>query len=446
MINLKCLKTDLANCVISFDRRIFVTDLIDEYDLSFPEVNDILVDYLEKDENKNHVKYNKRYVVAGEEVLPKQSNNDDDDHTEEVIKKIYTIVPEDKLQQRLKSLRDGHSFLYSVEISGGAKQPAYVFKPIKMAKDVELRHPRPNTIPEIKPIEEQPSSSSKVATQTTDNSLTKTVKKAEIDEAPKMAKNVVNKKENSKSTSLFSSKEPSKRGGIDKMFKAMSPTKKVDLKNKPEAGKGKQQKLNYSSEEADKGSKDNSPKAGKITTKEKPSSVKKSKGESLNLPSSSSTAKGKDEDKLLNQSVSVFGSEEECNTSSDDEEKMEAIRREIRMADANFESADTEESGAVKRSRRILDSDSEGEGDTHKVEEPPKKQEKLTEQEPTTFMDDDGFLVTVKPKRSMTFNSYKSTEPVKVEKAVEEIKKEPPPPILTTKKKQAGIMNYFSKK
>ncbi|CAD6999213.1 unnamed protein product [Ceratitis capitata] len=112
------LKEALNDCLINFDRRVLLTDLINEYHMTIEEVSQTLTTHLEKQE-KEGTKYEKRYVVHG--IV-----------ADEAGKEVFTIVKgETKLNEWLNKLKDAESSLYSVEITGGAKAPAENLKPVE---------------------------------------------------------------------------------------------------------------------------------------------------------------------------------------------------------------------------------------------------------------------------------------------------------------------------
>jgi len=57
------LKKALDDCMIDFDRCVLVTDLLEEYKLSYKEVNDVLEAYIKEQEPAT--KFEKRYLVHG---------------------------------------------------------------------------------------------------------------------------------------------------------------------------------------------------------------------------------------------------------------------------------------------------------------------------------------------------------------------------------------------
>lgn len=430
------LKKDLENCLITFDRRVLLTELLDDYDLSYEEVNKVVTDHLKQQENKSELKYEKRYVVHGVQ---------EGEHKKEV----YKIVAETKLKEWLKKLKNAESSLYSVEVVGGAKAAADVFKPMKVNENVKLKdRTRGNatssngsSIAVDSPVEKKPT---KVENK---KPIPESSNRKTVGKSPAKAKTPVQNaspKTESPPTDKKSSikKEVSKKGSINNFF-AAAAQKKSDSENK----------MNKS--------------IVKPPTPKKMQDFFK-KEEKPKTPAKESLKKVNN-----NTSIQLFDSEDEQKqetdeNSSDEEENIEALKRDIISSDVEMgsdtEDGDNKPSTSYKR-RRILDSDDE------ENEDPPIKQEKLDikneikdvddeekVEEPETYLDEEGFVITKKPKlkpaTSKTTTTIKTTPPVTMKTSPKESKNTTPAVGKDNKKsgnptaktKQAGIMSFFSKK
>ena len=424
------LKEDLENCLITFDCRVLLTQLLDDYDLPYEEVNQVVTNHLEEQENKGELKYEKRYVVHGIQ--------EGGEHKKEV----YKIVEETKLKEWLKKLKNAESSLYSVEVVGGAKAAADIFKPMKVNENVKIKErtggvrataTNGDSSASVKTIEKKPI---KVETKNPfqETSTSKTTAKSPA--KPKTPTKSLSPKTTSPPGDK---KSTTKKGGINNFF-APAAQKKVDTETKS-----------------------NKP-VVKPPTPKKMQDYFKKQTEKPKIPPKESSKN--------NTSIQLFDSEDEEEkqdpeeVSSDEEEKIEALKRDIISSDVEMDE-DTEEidnkpSTSSKR-RRILDSDDED------SEDPPVKQEKLDikeeikedeekAEEPETYLDDEGFVITKKPKQKVSTNkpapAIKTTPPVTMKKSPKESKKTSPTGSKDSKKsgnptaktKQAGIMSFFSKK
>ena len=426
------LKEDLENCLITFDRRVLLTELLDDYDLPYEEVNQVVTSHLKEQENKGELKYEKRYVVHGVQ---------EGEHKKEV----YKVVAETKLNEWLKKLKNAESSLYSVEVVGGAKAAADIFKPMKVNENVKIKDrtgvrattsnggsaAAANTI-EKKPI--------KMETKTTpfqEASTNKTTAKS-----PAKAKTPTKSQSPKTISPPTDKKSTTKKGGINNFF-APATQKKVDSETKSNKS------------------------VVKPPTPKKMQDYFKKQTEKPKTPSKESIKS--------NTSIQLFDSDDEEEkqdpeeVSSDEEEKIEALKRNIISSDVEMdedaEETDNKPSTSSKR-RRILDSDDE------ESEDPPIKQEKLDikeemkqdenkdekAEEPETYLDEEGFVITKKPKQKASTHKAapvtKTTPPVTMKTSPKESKKTTPTGIKDNKKsgnstaktKQAGIMSFFSKK
>ncbi|XP_017003976.2 DNA polymerase delta subunit 3 [Drosophila takahashii] len=420
------LKKALADCMIDFDRCVLVTDLLEEYKLSYKEVNDTLEAYIKSQEPET--KFEKRFLVHGR----RKSVSGED---------LYSVVLESKLKDWLAKVQDAESQLYSVKIAGGTKSPAASFKPmrhleVKLAK-VEQRAgaiksvPITNGAPVTNGVKTEAfkAAGSKAEASKVDppkSSVKKETVKTDVDKKPSPE----SKKTSPKEQASKNKTAPAKKGSINSFFTAAA-SKPKDVKatpSKPAAGAMdnflKKQPAGEKKSPTQKEEKAAPPPIKKeaATKKSPPKSTKKSPA---------------------NTSVQLF--DEESAESSDEEEKLDKLRRKVIGSDNE---SDQEKPSTSKR-RRISDSEDE--------EQPPKKaaepevvavdEEMETEPANETYLDEDGFVITQrKPVKAQPVKkkvSPKSSAPAS--------KKKSPPSAGKAgkdgpKTKQAGIMSFFSKK
>ncbi|TMW51806.1 hypothetical protein DOY81_003105 [Sarcophaga bullata] len=419
------LKEDLENCLITFDRRVLLTELLDDYDLPYEEVNQVVTNHLKQQENKGELKYEKRYVVYGVQ---------EGEHKKE----IYKIVAETKLKEWLKKLKNSESSLYSVEVVGGAKAAADIFKPMKVNENVKIKDRtgvRATTI----------NGSSSAAVNTIENKPIKVETKNPFQAT---------------STNKTTAKSPSK---------AKTPTKSVSQKTvSPPADKKSATKkggINNFFSPATQKKVDTETKSSKSVVK--PSTPKKMQDYFKKQTEKPKTSPKESSKK--NTSIQLFDSEEEEEkqdpeeVSSDEEEKIEALKRDIISSDVEMDE-DTEETdnnpSTSSKRRRILDSDDE------ESEDPPIKQEKLEikeeikedegidekVEEPETYLDEEGFVITKKPKQKAATHkatpAIRKTPPVTMKTSPKESKKTTPTgskDIYLLRKPHNRVLNYISK-
>ncbi|KAI8043400.1 DNA polymerase delta subunit 3 [Drosophila gunungcola] len=430
------LKKALDDCLIDFDRCVLVTDLLEEYKLPYKEVNAVLEAYIKKQEPK--VKFEKRFLVHGKRRTQGSGDSGED---------LYSVVKESKLKDWLSKVQDAETQLYSVEIAGGSKSPAAIFKPmqhleVKLAK-VEQRPgagktaPIANGLPPTNGVKSE-SSKSSVKVEPSKSSLKTEPAKSEPE------KPAVSKEKPSPETKKTSPKEQdskgkpaaAKKGSINSFFTAAA-SKPKDVKATPSKPAAAPSTMDNFFKKQPPGAKKSPPEKENKIKKESPAAAKK---ESSKKKSPSSSKKPT----VANTSVQLF--DEESAESSDEEEKLDKLRRHVVGSDNE---SDLEKPTTSKR-RRISDSEDE--------EQPPKKaaeQEVVTvddemDTEPAneTYLDDDGFVITQR-------KPVKNTQPVKKKvspKAAAPVNKKKSPPSAGkagkdgSKTKQAGIMSFFSKK
>ncbi|XP_037821756.1 uncharacterized protein DDB_G0286299 [Lucilia sericata] len=428
------LKEDLTNCLINFDRRVLITELLDDYQLAYEEVNDLVEKYVEQQEKKDKIKFDKRFLVHG--VVEGEQK-----------KEIYKIVEETKLKEWLNKLKNAESSLYSVEVAGGAKSAAPVFKPMSVQEGAKLKDRQGSkasitngaveTSKTTKPIEKK-----EVKQEATSSKALKASPKSSAKATTKVeAKKTSPKTETSPTDKKAADKKSTNKKGINNFF---APTATAANKKTEDV-------------------KDSKASSGVV----KPPTPKKMEDffkKQTEKPKTSTESIKKTP--AVNTSVQLFDDEDEEEPeeiSSDEEEKLEALKRDIISSDVEMEAEDendTKPTTSSKR-RRILDSDDE-------EEDPPVKQEKLDIKKETkeeeaeepvaeTYLDEDGFVITKKPKQKASGAANKSpatkkTPPVTLKSSPKDSKK----PSTTketkaatnsaAKTKQAGIMNFFSKK
>ncbi|XP_017474690.1 PREDICTED: ABC transporter F family member 4 [Rhagoletis zephyria] len=464
----------LNDCVINFDSRVLLTDLINEYHLPLEEVSRTLEEYL-KQQEKDGVKYEKRFVIHGTEA---------DDSSKEVFKIVKGEV---NLEQWLNKLKGAESALYSVEVEGGAKAPAEDLKPVTwFAVKLEDLQPRKKenkqhngTLeksndtnaavkveikPEIKPAKGLTGVFTKTKSNDNSDGTSAKVKKEAGSGNSKAA--AIDKKVSTQSTKT---KTTTEEDAAKKTPQKSADQKKVypkDKKAAAAAANGQKGIGNFfapkskdaadtSNNPASDASRQKSPKkvndffkkqvekpAG---TKEKLKQKEKKANSSMQLFSEDEEEKEKIEEKLGNKKKVVEVQVE----SSDEEEELNKLRRKV-------EDADKKEAATSSRKRlRIEDSDDEEEDEEE--EEPKQKQGKLEESavaeigdsppKSETYLDEDGFVITVKSKKSHSKSNGPATTLQKTPtKADPKGSKPKQTPTAAAKTKQGNIMNFFKKK
>ncbi|KAL9876415.1 uncharacterized protein DDB_G0286299 [Glossina fuscipes] len=414
------LERDLKNSTINFDRRLLITELLELYELELEDVQEILLLYLKEQEQINGSKYDKRFAVWAEEHLKEDS-----------IREVCKIVEESKLAEcKLQKLK---SMLYSVEIFVGAKSAGANFKPMAIAKDAKLKQVLKHQANGSLTLEENSTKKESARNKVYQN--VQTVCKTDdrlYDSDEKLATSCkVGKtsptefQTSSKDKRTSNKNSPTKliknQKGINTYFTAGLPKKKSDeSKNIKKLEVAPKKKQDF------------------FKKQEKPCSFTNTTGE-----------------EPVNASIQLFGEEDAAEgkdyaeqiESSDEEEKLEALKRDIISSDVELEDKEAHVSNSCKR-RRIIDSDDEED------ESPQEKQGKLddikkeADVKPQTFLDDDGFVITVKSKsvnqslvKSKTMSSPETKKP-----KIQNGKKSPIPVNAEVKSKQSGIKNYFSTK
>lgn len=415
------LKEDLSNCLINFDRRVLITELLDDYKLTYEQVNQVVQEYLMEQENKENLKYEKRFLVHGMQEGEQK-------------KEIYKIVEEANLNEWLLKLKNVESSLYSVEVTGGAKVAAPVFKPMRIDENVKIKARKSNK--------------SAAANGTAETAKSVTEKK-DIKQENNTKKDPSKNPFTAKSESIVKKTSPKSES---------SPTDKKAADKKTVAKKGINNFFAPTSNVSKKAEDTKDSKAGAIKhpTPKKMQDFFKKQAEN---PKTSTANLNK---AAANSSVQLFDNDEEVEPeeiSSDEEEKLEALKRDIISSDVEMEAEDEGKPAASGKRRRILDSDDE-------EEDPPVKQEKLDVKEETreteeeavaeTYLDQEGFVITKKPKQKATNKSptTKKTPPVTIKTSPKETKKSSSSSTNNTKvatnpaakTKQPQIMNFFSKK
>ncbi|KAH8281977.1 hypothetical protein KR054_004541 [Drosophila jambulina] len=414
------LKKALDDCLIDFDRRVLVTDLLEEYKLSYKEVHELLEAYLGSQEPAT--KFDKRFLVHG-----KRKNGEGGAGS--AGEELYSVVHESKLPDWLAKLQDAESQLYSVEIAGGSKSPAMIFKPmlhleVKLA-NVEQRagKPAPGIAPATNGVHKTngtaPETSKKPAVKS-EPAKTSPIK-TEKDKSPTEVKNTSKTKPGSSGAA--------KKGSINSFFTAAAAgSKQSDVKATP--NKATASTMDNFFKKQQPGAKKSPPKESRKTKKEEETSSKKQSP--------------------ANTSVQLF--ENESGDSSDEEEKLDKLRRKVIGSDNE---SDQEKPSTNTKRRRIVDSEDEDDVQPPKktAEEPAAAvidvEEMDTEPANETYLDEDGFVITQrKPAKAAPAPAKKKVSP----KATAPTSKKKSPPSTGkgagegTKTKQAGIMSFFAKK
>ncbi|XP_055915734.1 DNA polymerase delta subunit 3 [Eupeodes corollae] len=444
----KTLTTDLDNCLINFTSKVLVTNLLDEYGGLLEEVAKTVQEFLVAEEKKGK-EFEKIFLLSG-----RQPESEDE---------VITLVPDEKLQQRKEQLRDATCMLYSAEIVGGSKSPPTPFVPLRqmaikldslVVKDSPMTR---GLLPVSNGTSSNANNATKEPTKKTGGALGAMFKKQEATTAAN-AKPVP---ETSTPKKLEAEKKADKSGSLGAMFKKQeaaatkkSPKAEPEKKANPLGAMFKKQEATAATKKSPTEKKDKSEsKSSKkgltnfVTNKEEDKKVKP-------VPKKVEQIKVKEEP---NVSVNLF---EESEASSDDEEALDALKREVLTDDEDDKPATS------SKRRRIIDSDDEDTGPEVKVERKEVTDEAMEvelvdeeDEEPKkseTFLDEDGFIVTKKPKKQSIPRKPNPT-PVKL-KTPTKVKKESPKSASSSKKKdtqsktpapktkQGNIMNFFTKK
>lgn len=429
------LQQALDDCLIDFDRRVLVTDLLEEYKLTYKEAHDALEAHIKEQERASANKYEKRFLVHG---LQKAGDGD----VNETLELFKIVQGEDKLKEWLAKLQNSQSQLYSVEIAGGSKSAAPIFEPMQQVqvKLAKLEH-------RAGAATAKPTSNGTTLQQAAPKpTSTKVEPRAETaEEPPKKTSPSEQGKGKGKGKAVAT-----KKGGINSFFSAAPATA---------AAKTQQQQQPKEAKPAASSSMQNFFKKQPAAQKSPPTeSVKKELSAASNI------------------SVQLFDVESE--SSSDEEEKLDKLRRTVvGDGDESDEVGDSVKKPNSKR-RRISDSEDEEQPQKKSAETPQhikqKDAEKKKEEEEDddeamdvaeaetstneTFLDDDGFVITVRPKKPMQQKqpAKKKTSPkaaAATATSASSTKKKSPTAAAskssvkeTPKTKQGNIMSFFSKK
>ncbi|XP_039950529.1 DNA polymerase delta subunit 3 [Bactrocera tryoni] len=459
------LEEALNDCVINFDKRVLLTDLINEYHMPMDEISSTITKYL-KQQEKEGIKYEKRFVIHG---LEKEDAN----------KEIFTIVKgEEKLKEWLSKLKEAESALYSVEIAGGAKAPAEDLKPVTwFAIKIEDLQTRKGGAKQINGHVES-----------TKNESVKVESKTDVKPARGIASAFAKTKQSNTSDSSSATDAKNKDAGTSKTkATAKDKTSPQDkAKSELDAGKKSPQKTIEQKKISPKDKKAAAAASGQkgignfFAPKGKPAAETTSKAaagvirqkspKKLNdffkkQTDSKETAK-KEVDKA-NTSAQLFDDEDEGEQkedskmeedeeapvevhveSSDEEEEINKLRRKV------IETEKAEAATSSRKRLRIEDSDDEDD-DVKEEEQPQPKQGKIDTEEVTeiadtppkseTYLDEDGFVITIKSKTHAKPAAVRQKTPKKAspKKSPKESKSKPTP---AAKTKQGNIMNFFKKK
>uniref|UniRef100_A0A0K8VXN4 DNA polymerase delta subunit 3 n=1 Tax=Bactrocera latifrons TaxID=174628 RepID=A0A0K8VXN4_BACLA len=453
------LEEALNDCVINFDKRVLLTDLINEYHMPIDEISSTLTKYL-KQQEKEGTKFEKRYVIHG---LEKEDAN----------KEIFTIVKgEEKLKEWLSKLEDVESALYSVEIAGGAKAPAEDLKPVTwcaikiedlqkrtgdakaingLAESIKNECVKVESKTDVKPAKGIASAFAKTKQSNTSDSSSVTDAKN---------KDAVTSKTKAAAKDKPSPQDKAK-SELDDVKKSPQKTieqKKISPKDKKAAAAGSGQK-GIGNFFAPKG-KQPAETTGKAATGVIRQKSPKKLNDFFKKQTDNKETVKKEADKA-NTSAQLFDDEDDGEQkeeskmeedeeapvevhveSSDEEEEINKLRRKV---------IETEKAEAATSRKRLRIEDSDDEDDVAGEEEQPQpKQGKIDTAEVTeiadtppkseTYLDEDGFVITIKSKTHARQKTPKKTSP---KKSPKESKSKPTP---AAKTKQGNIMNFFKKK
>ncbi|XP_016956871.1 DNA polymerase delta subunit 3 [Drosophila biarmipes] len=429
------LKQALDDCMIDFDRCVLVTDLLEEYKLSYKEVNDVLEAYIKSQEPAT--KFEKRFLVHGKKKPQGSAAGED----------LYSVVLESKLKDWMAKVQDAESQLYSVKIAGGTKSPAATFKPmqhleVKLAK-IEQRPgvgkpvPTANGGPATNGVKSEPAKTQGIKSEASKPSVKVEPSKSSIKTETDADKLPVGKGKPSPESKKTSPKDQAskakpaaaKKGSINSFLTAAG-SKPKEVKATPSKTAGGTM-ANFLKKQPPGAQKSPTEKAEE-TKKAAPAAAKKEAAKKSPSPI-----------KNANTSVQLF--DEESAESSDEEEKLDKLRRNVIGSDNE---SDVEKPSTSKR-RRISDSEDE--------EQPPKKaaeqeviavdEEMDTEPANETYLDEDGFVITqrkpVKAQPAKKKVSPKAAAPASKKRSpasAGKAGKDAP------KTKQAGIMSFLTKK
>ncbi|XP_030381134.1 uncharacterized protein LOC115628993 [Scaptodrosophila lebanonensis] len=416
------LQRALDDSLIDFDSRVLVTDLLEKYKLTYKEVNDTLEAHIKQQELKCGTKYEKCFLVHGNKAAGNGG----------APTEVYTIVQgESKLKEWLRKLQNAQSQLYSVEVAGGSKAPAQIFKPMQ---HLEVR---------LAKLEKRAAAAT---TARPTPAMSNGVHKAPDATMPK-------RESTSNSNATNGSKmETTEKGKQNE--KKESPTEQK--KGKAAAAGNKKSSISsfFTAGAAAKAQTKPAKDTKAATNNTMENFFKKQPA------SEAAKASPKKETAASNTSVQLF--DEESSPSSDEEEKLDKLRRTVVASDNESDTEDIKASTSSSKRRRIMDSDDE--------EQPQKKaNEKEIEAKPEphtevmdvdaeedaaappaeTYLDEDGFVITIKPKKAAQPAKKRASPASAAQTAPASKKKSPPSANKNTagaKTKQGNIMSFFTKK
>lgn len=460
------LEEALNDCIINFDKRVLLTDLINEYHMPIEAISCTLTKYL-KQQEKEGAKYEKRFVIHGTEK-------------EDDSKEIFTIVKgEAKLNEWLSKLKDTESSLYSVEVAGGARAPAEDLKPVTWcAIKIEDLQTRVSGAKQINGNAEKSTTSAPVKVESKlDVKQSKGLASAFAKTKPNKTSdsssstNVKNKDAGTSKTKVIAAdktspqdKAKSELDANNKSTQKANEQKKISPKDKKAAAAAVRDQKGIGNFFAPKGKN-----AAETTSKAATGVIRQKSPKKLKdffKKQADTKVTIKKEENKANTSAQLFDDEDEQKEddkaeefeefgeqpvevqveSSDEEEEINKLRRKVIEAEK-------EEAATSSRKRlRIEDSDDEEHEVEQDDEQPQPKQGKLDETTVTeiddtppkseTYLDEDGFVITIKskahakPAAAARQKTPKKTSP----------KKSKSKPTPAAKTKQGNIMNFFKKK
>ncbi|XP_011188824.2 DNA polymerase delta subunit 3 [Zeugodacus cucurbitae] len=478
------LEEALKDCIINFDTRVLLTDLINEYHMPIEEISSTLTKYL-KQQEKEGTKYEKRFVIHGIEK-------------EDATKEVFTIVKgETKLKEWLSKLKDAESSLYSVEIAGGAKAPAEDLKPVTWCAI------------KIENLQTRVSGAKQFNGDVTKSNASASLKlesKSDVKQSKGLASAFTKTKPSNTTDSTTSTNAKNKDAGTSKPKAETKPSSsnntskpkavaaektspQAKVKSEIDAGKKTSPKTNEQKKLSPKDKKAAAAASGQkgignffvpkgknaaeTTSKAATGVIRQKSPQKLNdfFKKQTDTKEAlKNEEKKANTSAQLFDDDDEDEEkednmavddeaepvevhveSSDEEEEINKLRRKVIEAER-------EEAATSSRKRlRIEDSDDEDNEVEQVDEQPQAKQGKLdeavvTEIEDTplkseTYLDDDGFVITIKSKtRAKPATTAAAARQKTPKKSSPKESKSKPTPTPAAKTKQGNIMNFFKKK
>ncbi|XP_037957660.1 uncharacterized protein LOC119687428 [Teleopsis dalmanni] len=450
----------LNDCLINFDSRILVTDLLQEYNLSYDEVHKTLEEYLKQQENKG-TKYEKRFLVQGFE---QEGDNE-----------IYTVVKgETKLREWMEKLKNVESRLYAVEVSGGARTPAQIFKPVeKCLILIDNMEERVSGNANSSHLNDNAHTTVATTTAKSASAASKSTKAKKAVPFTGRTTTIASANVVEKELIITAETEKPKSDNIEQPPTQSSP-KKTKAVAKKNTNKSQPIAISNFFTAAARGKPPTKP-----VTETKPTAVKceQSGGSSDSKSAVTLTKSTKQADDIMKLSCTE-GSLEKSSESSDEEEVINANKAIEKQATTNkrsyvfdstseptlkksLESSDeeevisamkldiinsdneTEEQATTNKRRRVIDSDSDNEPEQkHEkidvIEVAEEEDNKINKSE--TFLDDEDFVVTVKSKGKPS----KKTSPRLKPPAKMPAKRKPP--TASTKTKQVNITDFFGKK